>query len=218
MSRLSSFQIRLLFAGIVVLAIVLGGNAPSHGATGEWESGLRPVDARIFEKWAKVSEVYAKETEWLVENAVARRNPAARSFEALIAVASSKSPMAQLTTVNAFFNRLSYRSDAATYGTDTWLTPYRLVLTGGGDCEDFALAKLFTLLRLGVMPDRLHLIVVRDLVKDRPHAVLAVEHAGMTWILDNQSKTVRPWDRSMQDYRPLYTVGPAVAGIYRTAG
>ena len=90
MSRLSSFQIRLLFAGIVVLAIVLGGNAPSHGATGEWESGLRPVDARIFEKWAKVSEVYAKETEWLVENAVARRNPAARSFEALIAVASTR--------------------------------------------------------------------------------------------------------------------------------
>ena len=214
MSRLSSFQIRLLFAGIVVLAIVLGGNAPSHGATGEWESGLRPVDARIFEKWAKVSEVYAKETEWLVENAVARRNPAARSFEALIAVASSKSPMAQLTTVNAFFNRLSYRSDAATYGTDTWLTPYRLVLTGGGDCEDFATSKFFTLLYAGLRNDTMKVVIVNDLNLGIAHAVFAVDTEDGIMILDNQVMAVVPADR-IYHYRAIYAVDLTGAWVFR---
>lgn len=218
MSRLSRRQLRIVFAAVIGAAIVLGGNASSYGATPEWASGLRPVDASVFEKWTTVSEVQAKETVWLVESGAAQRNPAGRRFEALIRTASIQSAMAKLTTVNAFYNRLAYRSDKATYGADTWLTPYRLILTGAGDCEDFALAKLFTLQALGFAPESLHLIVVQDIDKDIPHAVLAVEHAGVTWVLDNRSKTVRPWSYSMVRYKPLYTVGPAAVGIYRSAG
>lgn len=217
MSRLSSFQLRLVFAAVIVAIGVLGGNASSYGATAEWASGLRPVDADVFEKWTTVSEIHAKEAVWLVESGAAQRNPAARSFEALVRTASTQSAMAKLTTVNAFYNRLAYRSDKATYGADTWLTPYRLILTGGGDCEDFALAKMFTLLALGFAPESMQLIVVQDTEKGIPHAVLAVDHAGITWVLDNQSKTVRPWSASMANYKPLYTVGPAAVGIYRTA-
>lgn len=218
MSRLGSLQLRILFAVAIVAFGVVGGSASSQGATAAWESDLHPVESGLFDKWTTVAALQAKEARWLVESGVARRNPAARSFEALVRMASAQTAIAKLTIVNAFYNRLSYRPDKATYGADTWLTPYRLILTGGGDCEDFALAKLFTLLALGFAPESLHLVVVRGTETGIAHAVLAVEHAGVTWVLDNRSKTVGPWKSAMANYQPLYTVGPAVVGIYRTAG
>jgi predicted transglutaminase-like cysteine proteinase len=218
MFRLGSLRLRILFAMLIIAFGAIGGNASSYGAAPEWASDLRPVEAAAFQKWATVAALQAKEAAWLVESGAARRNPAARLFDALIRTASDRSAMAKLTTVNAFYNRLAYRSDRAAFGADTWLTPYRLILTGGGDCEDFALAKLFTLLALGFAPESLHLVVVQDVEKGIPHAVLAVDHAGVTWVLDNRSKTVLPWNRSMANYKPLYTVGPTAVGVYRAAG
>ena len=53
----------------------------------------------------------------------------------------------QLTAVNRFFNQqLSFRDDTRIWRqTDYWATPVESLVKGAGDCEDYALAKYFSL-------------------------------------------------------------------------
>ena len=62
----------------------------------------------------------------------------------------------KLEAVNTFFNFIEYRKDLAHWGKeDYWATPLEFVVSGAGDCEDFAVAKYFTLLELGVPDEKL---------------------------------------------------------------
>jgi len=58
----------------------------------------------------------------------------------------------KLKQVNAFFNlNVLFIDDIIHWKTeDYWATPLEFLATGAGDCEDFAIAKYFTLLELGV--------------------------------------------------------------------
>jgi predicted transglutaminase-like cysteine proteinase len=69
----------------------------------------------------------------------------------------------RLKRVNTFFNRqIQFSEDSVVWGqSDYWATPLEILGQGAGDCEDFAIAKYFTLLQLGVQPDKLRLIYVR---------------------------------------------------------
>jgi len=69
----------------------------------------------------------------------------------------------QLDRVNDFFNRqLRFVEDIDLWGqSDYWATPMETLARGAGDCEDFAIAKYFTLVSLGVPVDRLRLTYVR---------------------------------------------------------
>ena len=47
------------------------------------------------------------------------------------------------------------------------------------------IAKYRSLRRLGLPAERLRMVVVQDLVRDLPHAVLAVYQGNAVYILDN---------------------------------
>jgi predicted transglutaminase-like cysteine proteinase len=68
----------------------------------------------------------------------------------------------RLRLVNDFFNRtIRFSDDPTVWGQDDyWATPLETLGAGAGDCEDFAIAKYFTLLESGVPVHRLRLIYV----------------------------------------------------------
>jgi predicted transglutaminase-like cysteine proteinase len=105
----------------------------------------------------------------------------------------------KLARVNDFFNRLPNISDPDQWARrDYWATPVELLAANGGDCEDFALAKYFTLRAAGVAPDRLRVTYVRvwrpQLSRMEPHMVLAYYPAPESepLILDNLIGDIRP--------------------------
>ncbi len=111
----------------------------------------------------------------------------------------------QIEAVNQLVNRARYRDDAVNYGLrDYWATPAEL-FTRGGDCEDYAFAKFTALRTLGFSNRDLRLVVVYDLARGIPHAVLAVDLGTETLILDSQFNTIFPAAR-LRRYLPYYSV------------
>ncbi len=121
---------------------------------------------------------------------------------------------AQLAGVNAFANKaIAYRSDEAAYGTsDHWALPTQSLLSGG-DCEDYAIIKLFSLQALGVDKDAMRIVVLRDTLRDRAHALLSVKLKGKTYLLDSLARRVlRASD--VPHYKPLYSVSNSKRWIH----
>ncbi len=101
-----------------------------------------------------------------------------------------KSRREQIEAVNTWVNQKPYVEDIANWGVaDYWETPGEF-LAHGGDCEDFAITKYFSLVRLGVPAEDLRLTIVRDSGHDAFHAVLEVRDQDQTWLMDNQRADV----------------------------
>ena len=85
----------------------------------------------------------------------------------------STTDMRKLIKVNDFFNRLEFVEDSIHWEQhDYWATPVEFLASNGGDCEDFSLAKYFTLKAMGVNERRLNLTYVKALGLDQAHMVL----------------------------------------------
>ena len=82
--------------------------------------------------------------------------------------------MEKLETVNSFFNQLEFVADRILWGRDDyWATPQEMLLKNGGDCEDFATAKYFTLRQLKIPDEKMNLTYVKVLRLKQPHMVLS---------------------------------------------
>lgn len=80
----------------------------------------------------------------------------------------------KLEIVNVFFNRFDFVDDWTLWNrSDYWSTPTEMLTKGGGDCEDFAIAKYFTLRELDVADEKMRITyVIAENVK-QPHMVLS---------------------------------------------
>ena len=127
-----------------------------------------------------------------------------RQLRAARTVAAGQSAAAALRTVNNAVNAaLRYGSDNSVWGTgDYWATPAETAQKGAGDCEDFAITKLWLLRSLGYGADQLQLVVLQDTRKGVYHAVLAVHVDGQRYILDNLSDKVAT-DAAYPSYLPI---------------
>ena len=82
--------------------------------------------------------------------------------------------MEKLESVNSFFNKLEFVDDLYHWGReDYWATPQEMLTSNGGDCEDFATAKYFTLRNLEVPDAKMRLTYVKSLKLKKPHMVLS---------------------------------------------
>jgi predicted transglutaminase-like cysteine proteinase len=101
----------------------------------------------------------------------------ARALQQLAATLQGRGEGERLVAVNDFFNRrIAFADDRDTWGAvDHWASPLELLALGRGDCEDYAIAKYFTLAAMGVPVSRLRLVYVRAQVGGavQPHMVLA---------------------------------------------
>jgi len=113
--------------------------------------------------------------------------------------------MEQIDRLNRLINAFRYQADATNYGvSDYWATPDEF-LRNGGDCEDYAIAKYFALRALGWNAQALRLVVLDDLFRKSPHALVLVEYERQVFVLDNQIARILPAQR-VRGYRPIYSL------------
>jgi len=114
----------------------------------------------------------------------------------------------KLRLVNDFMNQTLFVDDIKHWGKeDYWATPTEFLSTNAGDCEDFSIAKYFTLRTLGVSDEKLRITYVKELViYNQAHMVLAyfATPDADPLILDNIKPMILPAsDRS--DLLPVYS-------------
>lgn len=135
------------------------------------------------------------------------------ALEPLLDAASELKDDAKLIAVNQFFNqRIRFRDDVEVWGqADFWASPLELLSKGEGDCEDFAIAKYFSLLALGMPTSQLRLVYVRARLAGPPPRVLAhmvLAHYATPGadpsILDNLVSEVLPAARR-SDLTPVFS-------------
>ncbi|MGY8898415.1 MAG: transglutaminase-like cysteine peptidase [Paraglaciecola sp.] len=113
----------------------------------------------------------------------------------------------KLYQVNNFFNELEFIDDINHWGKDDyWATPVEFLATEGGDCEDFVIAKYFSLKELGVPAEKLRLMYVTATRLRQAHMVLAYyeEPNSVPLVLDNINRRILPASRR-RDLLPVYS-------------
>ena len=113
----------------------------------------------------------------------------------------------QLYEINRFFNRLEFVDDLTHWNkNDYWATPVEFLATNGGDCEDFTIAKYFSLRALGVPTEKLRLMYVKALRYDMAHMVLAYYETPLSipLVLDNLNPDILPANKR-RDLKPVYS-------------
>lgn len=129
------------------------------------------------------------------------------SWENLIIQDDSRTDLEKLEKVNQFFNRLEFVDDMVHWGEkDYWATPIEFLGTQGGDCEDFTIAKYFTLKFMGVEEEKLNLTYVKALNYNVHHMVLTYFSTpdAEPLVLDNLVTEIK--SASMRnDLLPIYS-------------
>ena len=178
----------LLMLGIGLAAPVAATGATIHGLFGSIEFRTAPL--KTFERWDRVRREMRADRPRFALCAASYANcpsPRLQQWGRLVRDVADLTPRQKLTRVNRFFNTLRYRSDAENYGVgEYWASPAEF-MSRSGDCEDYALAKFFTLRLLGFRNDQMRIVIVSDKRRAINHVVLAVYQDDQVLILDNVS-------------------------------
>ncbi|MFS1907528.1 transglutaminase-like cysteine peptidase [Vibrio lentus] len=124
-----------------------------------------------------------------------------------IAAYGGLSEREKLESVNQFFNQMYFVDDSILWGkNDYWATPLEFLGSNAGDCEDFTIAKYFSLLELGVPDKKLRLVYVKALELNQFHMVLAYysKPSAEPLILDNLNPEIKRGSKR-GDLRPIYS-------------
>ena len=104
----------------------------------------------------------------------------------------------KLHRVNKFFNQLLFVDDIKHWGKkDYWASPVEFLITNGGDCEDFSIAKYYTLRQVGVPIEKLSIAYVKALRLNQAHMVLTYypKPSATPLVLDNLIGEIKPANR-----------------------
>jgi len=114
----------------------------------------------------------------------------------------------KIELVNNYMNLTQFIDDLKHWGKeDYWATPLEFLSTDGGDCEDFSIAKYFTLRALGVPDEKLRITYVKEtVIYNQAHMVLAYFPSpdAEPVVLDNINPTILPASRRT-DLIPVYS-------------
>ncbi|UTW45775.1 transglutaminase-like cysteine peptidase [bacterium SCSIO 12696] len=113
----------------------------------------------------------------------------------------------KLEAVNDFFNGARFTNDMALWKQkDYWATPVEFLIQDAGDCEDYSIAKYFTLRELGVKAEKLRITYVTATSINQAHMVLAYypTPSSQPLILDNLNRRIKPASERT-DLIPVYS-------------
>ncbi|AGF78297.1 putative periplasmic protein [Desulfocapsa sulfexigens DSM 10523] len=133
---------------------------------------------------------------------------------------TSRTDIEKLEKVNRFFNQLNFVSDAIHWSKkDYWATPVEFLASDGGDCEDFALSKYFTLKMLGVPEKKLTLTYVKAWKLNQSHMVLTYYKTptAVPLVLDNLINAIKPATQR-SDLLPVYSFNGAGLWLAKERG
>lgn len=113
----------------------------------------------------------------------------------------------KLELVNDFFNKVQFIDDIIHWNKkDYWATPLEMLATDAGDCEDYSIAKYFTLKALGVPENKLYITYVKAIRLNQAHMVLTYFETpkSIPLVLDNLNKRILKAS-SRKDLVPIYS-------------
>ena len=152
--------------------------------------------------WIAVSQAW--DPELLLRSAASlgpRAQQGAQALREIILRVSVQDDIQRIVGINQFFNsRILFRTDEDVWGTyDYWASPLESLGKGQGDCEDYAIAKYFSLIASGMSPAKLRMVYVRAMIGgpggvQQAHMVLAYYAfpEAEPYILDNLIADIRP--------------------------
>lgn len=124
----------------------------------------------------------------------------------------------KLRLINDFFNhRIAFEDDISVWGqSDYWATPTEFIGQGRGDCEDFSIAKYYSLIDTGIPASKLRLVYVRATQATpagsivQAHMVLAYYSAPNAdpLVLDNLNPQILPASKR-SDLAPVFSFNSA---------
>lgn len=115
--------------------------------------------------------------------------------------------MGKMEKVNDFFNQTPYTPDMQTWGvSDYWATRYEFIGKDRADCEDYVIAKYFTLKDLGVPTSKLYMTYAKSLKYKTAHMVLTYYATPRSepLVLDNYNYKILPASKR-DDLIPIYS-------------
>ena len=156
--------------------------------------------------------------ELLQQNALKRfgaaGSAAIRDWQSALSDSKSRNEIEKLRFINAYVNgRVTHLEDRQIWSQeDYWATPLETLSRGQGDCEDYVIAKYFSLKHLGVPVAKLRLTYVRARIGG-PSSTLMQAHMILAFysspdaeplVLDNLISEIRPASRR-PDLTPVFS-------------
>lgn len=130
-----------------------------------------------------------------------------RYWQTIIRDSKNKTADEQLEIANSFFNQVRFLSDQEHWQReDYWATPLEMLVTNGADCEDYSIAKYFTLRELGIPDEKLKITYVKAVQLNQAHMILAYypSPGAEPLILDNLINEILPASQR-PDLIPVYS-------------
>lgn len=147
--------------------------------------------------------------------------PKLASWAQLLQEGQLKQERDKLVAVNRYFNRaVKFKSDEGHWREeDYWATPLETLGSQGGDCEDFVIAKYFSLLNMGVPQEKLRITYVKALSLNQAHMVLAYypNVNDEPLILDNLMDPIKHASKR-RDLAPVYSFNGTGLWLERERG
>ena len=131
-----------------------------------------------------------------------------------------KSEAKKIIGVNKFFNQVFYQTDLKNWNeNDYWATRMEFLGKSSGDCEDYAIAKYFTLKQLGVEEDKLFMTYVKLIKLNQAHMVITYypKPTSVPFILDNYNIKILPATKR-PDLVPAYSFNGSSLYIAKQQG
>ncbi|WP_229427636.1 transglutaminase-like cysteine peptidase [Methylomonas fluvii] len=129
-------------------------------------------------------------------------------WQSLIENGKSWPEAEKLERVNNFFNsNIEFVDDIILWQkTDYWAAPTEFLAKGAGDCEDYSIAKYFTLVEMGVDESKLRITYVKALELNQAHMVLTYFDSprAVPLVLDNLKPSIVPATQR-SDLQPVYS-------------
>lgn len=145
-------------------------------------------------------------------------------WDSMIESSKNESLLHKIKNVNDFFNQLTYKTDLSQWKVkDYWATPFEFMGTGAGDCEDYAIAKYFSLIKLGIPDSKLRITYViykkTNSKFEQAHMVLTYYHktGAEPIVLDNIDKKLQLASKR-NDLKPVYSFNASGLWQAKTKG
>lgn len=142
-------------------------------------------------------------------------------WQALLLQSQGLGEMDKLQAVNRHFNRvLRFVDDIKIWGEhDYWATPVEALIKGRADCEDYSLAKYFSLRQLAVPADKLRITYVKALRLNQAHMVVTyyANSSAEPLVLDNLINQILPANQR-SDLLPVYAFNAEGLYLFKTSG
>jgi predicted transglutaminase-like cysteine proteinase len=168
-----------------------------------WKSRETQRDnLELFKKWTTMVSRHLAERITRAEGCLVTRFSPCHWKDWLQTVASlkGKSETEQLDRINRYVNRHPYVPDIQDY----WETPGEF-FEFNGDCEDYAIAKYYSLRLAGWPPEKVRIVVLQDLNLNVGHAVTVVYLDDKVVMMDNQIQQVVDVN-TVRHYRAFYSI------------